>query len=395
MFDALRPDPNPNRRQVLAGALALGGVLALPRLGIADEARKTSTGRTLVLLHLNGGNDGLNTVVPYKHPRYHVLRPSLGIDRGQVRRVSDDLGFHPRLDGFESLLRRDRLAVVNGVGYPKPNYSHFRATEIWFTGQPEKTPTYGWLGRAMTAQPSTSPLRGLAIQKEAPLSFASETPSTVTMTEFSRFRLPAGMEAAAGLYRAYEPLEGRRGDLGRAGSQAIDVAKRIARLRNADGPFYGRLGTDLRKVLALLQADLGLEVIQLQMGGYDTHSNQTAGHSRLLAELGNNLDRFQQALDAAGLADRVVTVVMSEFGRRASENISGGTDHGSAGPVFVLGKGVNPGFHGAYPDLDDLDRDNLKFTTDFRRIYATLLGTTFGADPKAVLGDFEPLELFA
>lgn len=385
----------PSRRDVLTGALALGGVLALPRLAFADDTKRASTGRTLVFLHLNGGNDGLNTVVPYTDPRYRVLRPSLGIDRNRVLKISDGLGFHPALGAFERLMKRDRLAVVNGVGYPKPNYSHFRATEIWFTGQPEQTPTFGWIGRAMSAAPSDAPLRGVALQREAPLSFASETPSTVTLTKFSQFQLPPAMAAAAKLYERYEGMDAARGAVGQAGARAIDVAKRIARLKDAGGPFYGRIGGDLRKVLALLKADLGLEVIQFQMGGYDTHSNQTASHNRLLGELGNNLERFQTQLEQAGIADRVVTVVFSEFGRRASENISGGTDHGSAGPVFVMGKGVNTGFHGAYPSLDDLDRDNLKFTTDFRRIYATLLQTTFETDPKAVLGDHAPLELFA
>ena len=128
-----------SRRSLLAGGVALGGIVALPRLALGDDPKRATTGRTLVLLHLNGGNDGLNTVIPYKDPRYRVLRPSLGIDRSQIRKVHDTFGFHPGLNGFEALLRRDRLAVVNGVGYPQPNYSHFRATEIWFTAQPEKT----------------------------------------------------------------------------------------------------------------------------------------------------------------------------------------------------------------------------------------------------------------
>ncbi len=390
-----QPTDGLSRRSLLAGGVALGSVLALPRLALGDDTKRSTTGRTLILLHLNGGNDGLNTVIPYKDPRYRVLRPSLGIDRGQVRKVHDKFGFHPGLSGFEALLRRDRLAVVNGVGYPQPNYSHFRATEIWFTGQPDKTPTYGWLGRAMSAKESSAPLRGVAIQKEQPLSFASETPSTVTMTDFSRFRIPAGMQGAAGLYRDYAKLGGTRKELGAAGTQALSVAKRIAALRPAGGPFYGGVGNDLRKVISLLKADLGLECIQFQMGGYDTHSNQTASHNRLLTQLGNNLNAFQGEIEKAGLGDRVVTVVISEFGRRATENISGGTDHGSAGPVFVIGKGVNAGFHGAYPSLEDLDRENFKFTTDFRRIYAALIGTTFRTDPKPILGDFAPLELFA
>ncbi len=391
----LHPNDSLSRRNVLAGSLALGGVLALPRLALGDETKTGAPAKTLVLLHLNGGNDGLNTVIPYTDPRYRVLRPSLALDRGRIRKVSDTLGFHPGLQGFEALFRRDRMAVINGVGYPKPNYSHFRSTEIWFTGQPEKTPTYGWFGRTLSAKPSEAPLRGVALQKEQPLSFVSETPGTVTMTDFGRFRIPAGMEAAAKLYGAYGSLGGMRKQVGDAGAQAIQVARRIAKLKNAGGPFYGRIGEDLRKVLALLRADLGVECIQFQMGGYDTHSNQAASHNRLLAQLGNNLNAFQAELDKSGLADRVVTLVVSEFGRRAAENLSGGTDHGSAGPVFLIGKGVAPGFHGAYPSLEDLDRGNFKFTTDFRRVYASVLRAAFRTDPTPILGDFKPLELFA
>jgi uncharacterized protein (DUF1501 family) len=384
-----------NRRQFLGGAVAVGGVLALPRLALGDDTARSAPRRTLVFLHLNGGNDGLNTVIPYKDPRYRTLRPSLAIDTGRVRKISDDLGLHPGLAGFEALWKRDRLAIVNGVGYPSPSYSHFRSTEVWFTAEPEKTPTYGWIGRAFDARASDAPLRAVALQKEQPLSLANATPGVVTMTEFGSFRVPTGMEGAGALYERYGELAGQRGEVGRAGAQALRVAARIASLKKAAGPFQGRLGQDLSKALALLQADLGLECVQLSMGGYDTHSNQTASHQRLLTELGNNLDGFQDQLEKLGLADRVVTVVMSEFGRRANENISGGTDHGSAGPVFVVGKGIAPGFHGAYPSLDDLDRFNFKFTTDFRRIYASVLSHAFDMDPKPVIGDFAPLELFA
>ncbi len=385
-----------NRRDFMTAVAAGGSVLALPRLALADDTtpRKPSE-RTLVLLHLNGGNDGLNTVIPYKHKRYRALRPGIALDRGRIHKVSDELGFHPGLSGFEALWKRDRLAVVNGVGYPKPNYSHFRSTEIWLTAEPEKSPTYGWLGRTIDQKKSEKPLRAIALQKEHPLSLVSASPGAVTMTDFGRFRVPSGLDAVTKLYKDYGKLGGMRADVGNAGDQAIRVAERIARLRPADGPFYARIGQDLRKVISLLRADLGLECIQFSMGGYDTHANQTASHNRLLTQLGNNLNAYQQQLERLGLADRVTTVVFSEFGRRATENLSGGTDHGSAGPVFVIGTGLNAGFHGAYPSLDDLDRENFKFTTDFRRIYASILSHAFRMDPKSVIGAHKPLNLFA
>ena len=147
--------------------------------------------------------------------------------------------------------------------------------------------------------------------------------------------------------------------------------------------------------MALLQADLDLEVLQLSFGGFDTHAGQAGSHNRLLGELGNNLRVFQDELEKAGLGEKVVTVVFSEFGRRVPENLSAGTDHGSAGPVIVVGQGVRPGFVGDPPSLEDLDGDNLRYTTDFRRLYAALLGACFGLDPKPIVGDYAPLELFA
>lgn len=385
-----------DRRQVLGSAFALGSVWALPRLVWGEEpAPRPPPRRTLVFLHLDGGNDGLNTVVPYTQPRYRVLRPGIAIEPARVLKIGSELGLHPALTGFEALWRRDRLAIVNGVGYPEPDFSHFRSVEIWFSAQPERTPIHGWIGRALDARPSPAPLRAVALGKEPPLSLANATPGVVTLTDFDRFRVPEGMEATSDLYRRYAALDAQRGDVGRAGTQALDVAAQLARLAPAPGPFGGRLGQDLRKVLALLRADLGLECVQLSMGGYDTHANQVASHQRLLSELGNNLDAFQDQLEKLGLAERVVTLVVSEFGRRADENLSGGTDHGSAGPVFVIGKGVQAGFHGAQPSLDDLDRFNLKYTTDFRRVYASVLAHALDLDPVPVLGDFEPLGLFA
>jgi uncharacterized protein (DUF1501 family) len=384
-----------DRREFLGRAVALGGVLALPRLALADDAPRTAARRTLVLLHLAGGNDGLNTVIPVRDPAYARLRPSLAVGAQQARPLAGDLALHPSLEGLQGLFERGRLAVVNGVGYPDPNYSHFRATEIWYTAQPEQTPTYGWIGRAMEAQPRQAPLRAVALQKEPPLSLVSAVPGAVTLTDFGRFRVPTGMEATASLYERYAELEGARAAAGEAGAQALEVAARIARLKPVGNGLPGRLGESFRMVLALLQEDLGLECIQLQQGGYDTHSNQAAAHPRLLAELGNALAAFQREAERLGLAERCVVVVFSEFGRRAEENISGGTDHGSAGPVFVVGTGLNGGLHGEPPSLEDLDAGNLRFTTDFRRLYAALLRRALDLDPAPVLGDYAPLEVFA
>ena len=383
-----------NRREFLQFAAATGPILAYPSLGWAKGAAPP---KTLVFLHLRGGNDGLNTVIPFANPRYRELRPTIGIDKNRVIKLGADLGLHPALGGFSAQWKKQRLAIVNGVGYPKPNYSHFRATEIWYTADPVQPPKHGWLGRALEAGDTKAPLRAVCLGKERPLSFNSSAQAgTATLTDFSRFRVPKSLNDVAALYEKAKSKPGELGKVGQAGSAALKVARRISRLRPAGGPYYGRLGQTLRKVLALIEAKLPLEIIQIDFGGFDTHANQSGSHNRLLAELGNNLNAYQNRLEQLGIADQVTTVVFSEFGRRAAENISGGTDHGSAGPVFILGKGVKPGFHGAYPSLDDLDRGNFKYTTDFRRIYADLSERVLQVSPDKVLPTVhKPLGVFA
>ena len=384
-----------DRREFMQRGLALGGLLALPRLSWAETGKKAPGARTLVLLHLNGGNDGLNTVIPYTDPNYRILRPGIGINRDQIRKIDTNYGLHPALSGFEDLYKRNRLAIVNGIGYPQPNYSHFRATEIFYTAQPEQTPTDGWMGRAIESKPSTKPLRAVALVKEKPLLLQGASSGVVTLTSFDQFKLPEGARDTAEMYKEAAKLGGVRGEVSARAIEALKVANRIAALKPVTSGFYGAVGRDLGKALALLRSNLDLEVIHLSMGGYDTHANQSGSHNGLLSQLGNNLRSFQNQLERSGLGDRVVTCVFSEFGRRATENLSGGTDHGSAYPAFVIGKGIKPGMHGKYPSLEDLDRGNFKYTTDFRSLFSGLLTEFLHIDANAALGAHQPLELIA
>ena len=382
-----------NRREFLQRGLAYGSVLMLPRIGWASGGKKEPGRRTLVLLHLRGGNDGLNTVIPYNDPMYRVLRPGIGIDDNQIRKIHKDVGLHPGLAGFENLWKRERLAVVQGVGYPLPNYSHFRATEIYYSGEPDKTPSSGWVGRALEARPSDRPLRAVALEKEKPLALASSAPGIVSLTDFRQFQLPKEEQASIEMYREYAKLGGERAAVAKRALEAFSVAEKIASLRPVRGAFYGPLGQNLAKVLALLQTNLDLEVICLSFDGFDTHANQGPRHNQLLSQLGNNIRAYQDIIERGGLADKVCTFVFSEFGRRANENLSGGTDHGSAYPAFVIGKGVKPGIYGEAPSLDNLDNNNLRYTTDFRSVYAGLLRDSLGLDPKPILGDHKPMDL--
>ena len=384
-----------DRREFMQRGIALGGIFALPRLSWAETGKKEPGARTLVMLHLNGGNDGLNTVIPYKDPNYRILRPGIGIDTAQVRKIDETYGLHPALAAFEDLWKRDRLAIVNGIGYPQPNYSHFRSTEIYYTAQPESTPTSGWLGRAIEARESSKPVRAVALTKEKPLLLQGATNGIVTMTDFRQFQLPEGARETTAMYQEAAKLGGARGEVAARAIEAMKVAERISRLQAVRSGFYGAIGRDLGKALALLRTDLDLEVIHLSMGGYDTHANQGSRHNQLLAQLGNNVRSFQDQLERAGLGDRVVTCIFSEFGRRAQENLSGGTDHGSAYPAFVVGQGLKKGLHGKYPSLENLDRGNFRYTTDFRSLFGGLLKSYLQIDPKPVLGEFAPLELTA
>lgn len=382
-----------DRRSFLTHVAASGAVIATPRLVRAASDSRVTGAPTVVLIHLFGGNDGLNTVIPYQDPQYRRLRPTIAVPDNQIRKVHGELGFHPSLAGFQSLWERERLAVVNGVGYPQPSYSHFRSTEIWHSGLPDGLPKSGWLGRVIDANPKQRPIRAIALARERPLALQSSRPGVVTLTSFEQFRIPAELEAAAKLYEKQNGAKGALGQVARAGAGALKAAKKIAALKTHRGPPYGALGNRLRQVLALLKADVDLEAIQLGYGGFDTHANQAGSHANLLAQVGSSLSTYQRVLDDLGIADRVLTIVFSEFGRRPGENRSGGTDHGSAGPMFVVGKRVRPGMHGAQPSLDDLDRGNLKYTTDFRAVYGAVAGNFMKVDPKSVSGGIKPLEL--
>lgn len=388
------PSAAPSRREVLVASLALGTVLLVGRPLRADPDRARAR-RAVVLLHLRGGNDGLNTVVPAQRAAYRRLRPSLAVPDRAVLALDDGLGLHPALEGLHTLWTEHRLAVVNGVGYPNPDFSHFRSLEIWHTARPDRTSGEGWLGLALRARDASGPVTGVAFDRHPPQCLSGAGPGVLTLRDFRALRLPRGLRDVETLYRASAHLPRARGVVGRAGRDGLAAAREIASLKPADGAFTGRLGEDLRRALALLDARLGVEVIHLAFDGFDTHANQREPHANLLRELGTNLRAFQEGLDARGLGARVVTVVYSEFGRRAAENLSGGTDHGAAAPLFVIGDGVRHGLHGPHPRLDDLDDGNLRFTTDFRRVYAALLRDALVLDPSPILGSFPPLELLS
>jgi uncharacterized protein (DUF1501 family) len=410
----------PNRRDFLRLGLGTSSLLAcgtavptfLARSAAAVAERGKPGGRVLVVLELNGGNDGLNTVVPFKDDVYRKKRPRLALNPATLHKMDDHIGLHSSLRGLSEVLQRGQLAVVQSVGYPNPNRSHFESMAVWQAARPgARQNETGWLARCLDARPPApggdSPALHVsdALLPQALAGGARHVPSLASLEQFRR-RLGVPESIGAKEQRAaLDEIGGRsRGTPGSLlqfvqRSQVLTYAS-SARLEGvlkgraaATGyPEFFGLGRRLRLVAQLIKAGLGTSIYYTQMGGFDTHSNQAGTHAGLLRELGDSLKAFLDDLSKSGDAKRVLVLVFSEFGRRLAENASAGTDHGTAAPVLLLGPAVKAGLHGAYPDLTDLADGDPKFAVDFRRVYATVLGGWLGCPAEKVLGQkFTPL----
>jgi uncharacterized protein (DUF1501 family) len=328
-------------------------------------ARPPGEGRVLVVLELSGGNDGLNTVVPFADDAYHRLRPTLAIKPAEVLKVGDGVGLHKGLRALMPLWERGQMAVVNGVGYPNPNRSHYRSMEIWQTASDAGVAEpHGWLGRYFDhACPDCGrPDLAVSVTREAPRAIAGRGGVGVT-----------------------------------ADSGAEKVRAALARGR-LDGAAYPdtAYGHGLARIAAMIGGGLEARVYCHEICGFDTHASQAPHHARAWIETGAGLAAFFRDLERRGVADRVLVMAFSEFGRRVVENGAGGCDHGAAGPMFLWGRPVRGGMHGGMPALADLDGGDLKMTVDFRSVYATVLDGWLGVKPGHVLGrDFPMLPLLA
>jgi len=419
------------RRQLLTGGalLVASGFLApsfltrtaqalgasLPVVGTAPSATPADPGKAskiLVVIQLSGGNDGINTVIPYADPGYASLRPSLGIDRGSVLPLSDSVGLHPGLAGLKALYDGGKVAVVQGVGYPNPNRSHFRSMDIWHTAKPDTFVRSGWLGRYVDACQcgQDKPLQAISVGDQLNGLFWTETTlvpaiasigaySFLTDTKYKNdrtYQLQAlhNIYAQAGSFSPYETLI-RQGTLNAlSGSDALQkVAADYT--TPVTYPDNNGLASQLKMVAQVIAGNLGTRLFSVSMGGFDTHANQKEHHAGLLTGLAEAVDAFMQDLAAMKRQDDVVIMTFSEFGRRAKQNGSVGTDHGTAEPMFVIGNPVHGGLYGTYPSLTDLDTvGDIKFTSDFRSVYAGILKNHLGADPAPILdGAFAPIQV--
>lgn len=415
--------PYTRRDFMRTGALFVSMSLTMPSFlartiqATSDRAISPAYGRrkTLVVVQLGGGNDGLNTVVPYGDPTYYKSRPAIGIKQDQVLPLSDTIGLHPAMVALKTRFDKGQLAIVQGVGYPNPNRSHFRAMEIWQTAEPTKPPQEGWLGRYLDAaccgqdKPIASgSFGGVSLNDTLPLSLWTEhvlVPSIGSINSF-RFQTDGGeapderlqhLDAFRKLYAASGSGSIYDDFVRNVGRDAVETSETIQKIAKSYTPSVAYpttgFGGQLKQVAQIMAGDLGTRIFYLQLGGFDTHSGQLAAQAALLKTFSDGVDAFMKDLEAQGRSDEVAIMAFSEFGRRVAENGSAGTDHGSAGPVFVVGSKVKGGVIGAHPSLTDLTSGDLKFGIDFRSVYAGLLQDWLEGSPKAVLGDFQPLEI--
>jgi len=392
------------RTLIRRSCLTAAALAARPRWAAAGffrnprEARaSTPTDTILVIVDMNGGNDGLNTVVPFSDPTYVAARPRIALAGPQLLPLEGGLGLHPSLSRLHDHLGSGRLAIVQGVGYPTPDMSHFVSDDIWekATLQPQTLST-GWLGRALDllyAQDADA-LHSVSVSGDVPALRGDRVTTPVADGSFTYPQydppqtdaLRALLEAGGAPNRDYVAHVGR---LALADSDVLGAAAAAytSSIVYPDGPFAG----GLRSIAGMIFADAGPRMYFIVQGGYDSHSNQLGDHASLLLELDGSLDAFYRDLVEHGQDQRVVILTYSEFGRRVDDNASGGTDHGTAGPMFVLGSKVRGGLYGQPPSLRDLDGDgNLKFSTDFRQVYASILANWIDTDPVPVLYDRFP-----
>jgi uncharacterized protein (DUF1501 family) len=387
-----------------AALVSLGASVPLvfqKALAVAQADNSNLPERTLVVVQLAGGNDGLNTVVPYNDGNYHQLRPTIGFDASKVLPLNDQLGLHAAMAALKSMWDAGQVAIVNGVGYPNPNYSHFRAMEIWQNADPVGPAGEGWVGKyldTMTAEHNS--LIGLNIGAQLAPEFISNQPPVPALARVQDYGVKAGADGAqmttqrnTSLLQLYEmyPGEAKYGALLQGTvTDAFDSSQKLTQIVGNYKPAvtYPQtpIANGLQMVAAALAANIGMRVAHVQLAGFDTHSREAADHARLLGQLSDAISAFYQDLAAHNRAQNTVTMTWSEFGRRAGQNASEGTDHGSAAPMFIVGGAVKGGFYGDMPSLSSLDAGNLVFTTDFRSVYATLLDKWLQADADSLLG---------
>ena len=356
-----------------------------------------------VVVQLNGGNDFMNTVIPYGNPIYHDSRPLVGIPQEQVLPIDDYLGFSPHAAPLKELYDEGKVAVVQGVGYPNSSRSHFRSTDIWHTCVPETIATEGWLGKAIREldPKKENPLTCVNIGRGLPRAMAAQDVTVTSVGDLDSYGLMTGVseqqqrDEVLGIFKSvYEGAMGTgpvRDFLAQAGIDLLrgaDILRRAPEMYSSEVEYAGNpIAKSLSDVARVHLADLGTRIFYTQHGGYDTHANEIPTHPRLLTELSGAIMDFFQDLRDHDASDNVMMLVLTEFGRRVRDNGSG-TDHGAGGGAFVIGEQVKGGLHAEYPslELDQQEDGDMRHTYDFRGLYSTILEGWLGVEAAPIVG---------
>lgn len=396
-------------KQTLAGSAAISLSGAVPQFLLgASRPPKQLDDKIMVVVQMSGGNDGLNTIVPYGDGEYYKNRFTLAIQKPNVLKINDHIGFHPSLRGFSDLLNDGKLSVVQGVGYANPNRSHFESMDLWHTAhQAEVSNRIGWLGRSAESKKlSQNDLPALHFGNGLqPLALKTEKTPVPSIRSIDQFRLNVLRDAKAKKNLAALIKEPRKSDnqllsyIHESANVALETSHRLEGVSKKQNKEFNYpqtgLGKNLSVIAQLIESGLATRIYYTTIDGFDTHSNQGESHQALLSDVGNSISAFMKQIEAQGNLDRVALFAFSEFGRRVRENASRGTDHGTAAPVFVCGSKLKNSVVGEHPSLTDLDQGDMKFKIDYRSVYTDLLENWMGIKAKPIVGGvFEPTSLF-
>ncbi len=370
----------------------------LPSLGASVDP-----GNTLLVIQMGGGNDGLNTVVPYSDDAYYRVRPAIGVAANSVLRIDDRIGLSPALAGLHDMFAEGNVAIVQGVGYPNPNRSHFEATQIWETASPDVPVSSGWLGRYLdktvaprtSAQDSSSMFDAVALGDTVPTALVAAHVDVPAIGALKLFGYNSGKDTASkaaagtlydGAKAGQSPYLSLIEDTARNALHGGDVLRtKTAAYAAAVTYPADAFSQQLALAARIIGSNVGTRIVFVSIGSFDTHAGQRPQQDRLLGYLAAGLRAFYKDLAAHGLQDRVLAMTFSEFGRRVAQNASNGTDHGTAMPLFIVGGKVKGGVYGEHPSLTDLENGDLKHSIDFRSIYATVLERWLGRDSNGIL----------
>ena len=409
MSDITRRDLLKGGGMIAVGLVAPSWLSAIARADVLRAAKgfKPAGDTILVVCQLSGGNDGLNMVVPYADKNYYTLRPTIGIPDDKVIHLDEHMGLHPAMTGLATLFKEGKVAIIQNVGYPNPNRSHFRSMDIWQTAAPESFAKTGWIGRHLDQQMTggaLNPVMALGLSTEKPLALVGKDASVPCFASLSDVKQMVGDPDTEKMLRDIQGADAMAGSSTRVVQQASKTAldamsiltKQIDNTKTTQTYAKDSFGNGFKQISQLILNSPATRIVYFSSGGFDTHARQAESHEKLLKSYSDAVLAFMREMEAAGKADKVVVVTFSEFGRRTHENASLGTDHGAAAPMLVIGKRVKGGFRGPIPDLQNLNDGDLKFAVDFREVYAASIDEWMGGDSQVVLGEkFKPMDLFS